>query len=420
MKCSSSVGACLTILYNAPTINHGRGPPATFRQGRLTAQARTKLTLRGCVQETSLNTSRQQTSLSPSEPKFSVNAIPDFILRAPASGIVALAGIDSDRLRLLLNQTEVAGEERRALFLSLNGMQNADTIVERTVDALADTATRLWPVWYNSLSFADIRNDTLGREAARARLHEIAKMIPRVSHAWAERAVTKALDGRKPRIPDVALATELEQLCLVINRAGLVLITNHSASEAEGSALVHALEWMTRNARISVAVLFERLPESKSVYDRIIYGAQCIALAESVPSSESSRDSTASTWLAPVQGMPHPLSATEQKLAKAIALDAELAPLFGYNLFVETVRGSRPKVDLLWSAGRLVIELDGYPDHGNRLAFMYDRHRDYELALSGFTVLRLANDEIAQDIAKAVEKIRDMVQLCRARIGVKS
>ena len=33
--------------------------------------------------------------------------------------------------------------------------------------------------------------------------------------------------------------------------------------------------------------------------------------------------------------------------------------------------------------------------HGNRAAFMYDRHCDYELTLSGYTVLRLANDEIA-------------------------
>jgi very-short-patch-repair endonuclease len=46
---------------------------------------------------------------------------------------------------------------------------------------------------------------------------------------------------------------------------------------------------------------------------------------------------------------------------------------------------------------------------------MYDRHRDYELALSGYTVLRLANDEIAQDIEKAIEKIRDLVALRRAR-----
>ena len=67
-----------------------------------------------------------------------------------------------------------------------------------------------------------------------------------------------------------------------------------------------------------------------------------------------------------------------------------------------------------------MVELDGYPDHGSRTAFMYDRNRDYELALSGFSVLRLANDEIAQDIEKAVEKIRDMVQLCLTRIGVRS
>jgi len=131
-------------------------------------------------------------------------------------------------------------------------------------------------------------------------------------------------------------------------------------------------------------------------------------------------DVIASPWLAPIEGMPHPLSMTEQRLARAIAVDPELAPLFAYNVFIETVRGSRPKVDLLWRAGRLVIELDGYPDHGSRTAFMYDRHRDYELALSGFSILRLANDEIAQDIAKAIEKIRDMVQLSRARIGVRS
>jgi very-short-patch-repair endonuclease len=89
--------------------------------------------------------------------------------------------------------------------------------------------------------------------------------------------------------------------------------------------------------------------------------------------------------------------------------------LFGFNQFVDTVRGSRPKVDLVWMEGRLVVELDGYGCHGNRAAFMYDRHRDYELTLSGYTVLRLANDEIAQDIEKAIEKIRDLVNLFRKR-----
>jgi hypothetical protein len=362
----------------------------------------------------------QQISLNSPDLKLPVDAVADYILRASASGIVALVGIDSDQLRVLLDHTEVATGDRRALFLSFDGLKNADTIVERTVDALADTALQMWPDWYSSVSFADIRNDTLGREAARARLLEIAQSIPRVSRAWAERAVTRALDGRKLRGLDVALATELEQLCLVINRAGLVLITNSIGSEAEASALVHALEWITRNAHIAVVVLFDNLPESNSVYDRILYGVHCIESAEDKSSKSPAHDFTATAWLAPVEGMPHPLSATEQKVAKAIALDSELAPLFSYNVFVETVRGSRPKVDLLWNAGRLVVELDGYPDHGSRTAFMYDRNRDYELALSGFSVLRLANDEIAQDIGKAVEKIRDMVQLCHTRIGVRS
>ena len=212
----------------------------------------------------------QQISLNAPDLKLPLDGVADYVLRAPASGIVALIGIDSDQLRVMLDHTEVAQGRRRALFLSFDGFKNADTIVERTVDALADTALQMWPDWYSSVSFADIRNDTLGREAAHARLLEIAQSIPRVSRAWAERAVTRALDGRKLRGLDVALATELEQLCLVINRAGLVLITNSIGSEAEASALVHALEWITRNAHIAVVVLFDNLPESNSVYDRIV------------------------------------------------------------------------------------------------------------------------------------------------------
>jgi hypothetical protein len=97
--------------------------------------------------------------------------------------------------------------------------------------------------------------------------------------------------------------------------------------------------------------------------------------------------------------------------------DAELGPLFGFNQFVDTLRGprlateGRPRVD----ARHVVVELDGYASHGNRIAFMHDRHRDYELALSGYRVLRLANDEVVQDLEKAIAKIRDLVCLCRTR-----
>ena len=77
---------------------------------------------------------------------------------------------------------------------------------------------------------------------------------------------------------------------------------------------------------------------------------------------------------------------------------------------------ARREVDLLWEPGKLVVEVDGFARHGNRFAFVQDRHRDYELILSGFTVLRLTNDEIDEDLEKAIEKIRDVVTFCRRRI----
>jgi hypothetical protein len=58
-------------------------------------------------------------------------------------------------------------------------------------------------------------------------------------------------------------------------------------------------------------------------------------------------------WLAPWRGLPHPLSDIEQRLAKMLAGDAELAPLFSFNQIIETVRGSKPRVDLVWMEGRL-------------------------------------------------------------------
>jgi very-short-patch-repair endonuclease len=44
-----------------------------------------------------------------------------------------------------------------------------------------------------------------------------------------------------------------------------------------------------------------------------------------------------------------------------------------------------------------------------------DRHRDYELLISGYVVLRLPHEQVLEDPAIAVEKIRDVVRFRRAR-----
>jgi very-short-patch-repair endonuclease len=351
--------------------------------------------------------------------KRSIDEVADLVFGAASGSVLAVGGVTSEQILLALENADRGRDHRLALLVPLKPATSAEQIVEQVANLLADTAQRMWPVWFTDVDFGNCRSDTLGHEAARIMARQVPSTTPAVLRPWAEAAVLLALDGRKPRVPGTATAIELAQLCLAINRAGLILLFDTEAARAHPPALVHALEWISQNARAAVVALFPELPDYGPPYDRILHDAVCIAGTPYWIGPASPEETTAGErpWLVPVRGIPHPLSETEQRLAKALARDGELAPLFGFNQFVETVRGHRPKVDLLWTAGRLVVELDGYADHGTRTAFMHDRHRDYELTLSGYTVLRLANDEIAQDIEKAVEKIRDLVQLCRARMA---
>ncbi len=348
-------------------------------------------------------------------------AAADFVLGALDGSVLALGGIDGESLHVVLDGVEPDRYDKRALFARIAPAPTAEAIVEQVIDFLAETAKCLWPIWFTDVSFAGCRNDTLGQLAAgviaRRAAQEIAVLLP----SWAEAATRLALDNRTPRVSGVPLAQELAQLALAINRSGLVLVADVGVAceRSNPAAVVHALEWIARHVSGAVVALFPELPQNKPPFDHILYGARRVIAANGgdagVLEPDPAGTADAAPWIAPWRGMPHPLSEIEQRLAKVLGADAELAPLFDFNQGIDTVRGSRPKVDLLWKDGRLVVEIDGYGSHGNRAAFMYDRHRDYELMLSGYTVLRLANDEIAQDIEKAVEKIRDLVRLCRTR-----
>jgi very-short-patch-repair endonuclease len=110
------------------------------------------------------------------------------------------------------------------------------------------------------------------------------------------------------------------------------------------------------------------------------------------------------------------MSLVEQRLSKMIESDIELTSKFVFNARIDDVSLKSPKVDLLWAEGRLVVELDG-PEHRGRRAYRDDRHRDYELLCSGYVVVRIPNEEIIEDFAKALEKIRSVVRLRRSSNG---
>jgi uncharacterized protein DUF559 len=47
------------------------------------------------------------------------------------------------------------------------------------------------------------------------------------------------------------------------------------------------------------------------------------------------------------------------------------------------------EVDMLWREQKLIVELDGFRDHGTRTGFEQDRERDAALQLAGYRILRI-------------------------------
>lgn len=354
----------------------------------------------------------------------SVLAFSDLILKAPCGGILCVDGIDLAGLRALFEDIEFPPHAPRLLCLPFAPADSPEALVEDLIAGLADIALKMWPLWYRDVSFPGQGVDTLARMGATAVARRTAAGLPGVLSAWVEAAALLALNGRPPRVSQAPAGTQIDQLARLIGPDGLVLAveTPHALSATQAEVLVSGLEWIAQHLRGSVIMVFPQPPVERSPFDRIRHGARRLAgetdgtaridaRADPIPSRQGTAGpDTEGAWLLPWRGRPHPLSDVEQRLARLIDADVELAPLFGFNLPVETVRGSRPRVDLLWAEGRLVVELDGYADHGTRAAFLRDRHRDFELTLSGYAVMRLANDEIVQDCWLALEKIRDLVR----------
>jgi hypothetical protein len=337
------------------------------------------------------------------------------ILEATCGRVQFVAGIGSAGARACLDSLVVGEDNRLALLLPVERYAPADALIEDLARRLARVAKRCWPVWYGHVDFSGLKRDALGRDAVRLKLAAAAAVWPRLSLEWARAAVALAQDHKLPRPARAHWSSEIIQLCLAIHPNGLVIVFDAGVLPRPdmAHALVRALELVAEKAGVAVVVLCEALPDDGPPYDRIMADAVTLSSLRSprnLPVLADAEDAEVSTTdLAPISGRPHPLSAIEQRVARALAAAPDLAPLFSCNEVVETVCGSCSKVDLLWREGRLVVELDSWRDHSRHDSFVGDRHRDYELALSGYTVLRLADVEIHQDVEKAIGKIRDVV-----------
>ena len=297
------------------------------------------------------------------------------------------------------------------------------------IATLAEAAFRLWPVWYTDLDFSRFDRSSLGLHGIDAAIRNMAAEKSAVSALWAQRAAAHVLNNTVPILPAFSAADQLRQLGLAIHRHGLALIIELADQRAAPERLrgfASSTQWLARYGSLSVVVLLPRSLAQNPGLDALLYDAlHLVARAGDAETGEfQSPDTTAvcpdpksakeyAKWLWPLIGRPHPFSPAEQLLAATLSEHTDLAPLFAFNQPVEAAAGTRYVVDLLWKEGRVIVEIDGYRFHSDEAAFASDRHRDYELTLSGYLVFRLPHSEVMANVSGAVAKISDMVKFRR-------
>ncbi len=305
-------------------------------------------------------------------PRITAGALAGRIDALGPGGRLVVLGIGRDGLGRLLAQ----GCTRGALPVACEAPLTAPALIGRLLDDLSELALDRWPDWQDG--------------------------DPSRSDPWRRAAAKRAGLGHPPRFRRMAREIELARLLGVLGPIGPALVWEiDPASSQRARPVIEAMEWCARHGAATVAVLPVEPPET-APYDRLLYGA--LALARDEPAARARFIAPAGT---------HHASATERRVAAALAHDPELAGLFTCNAAVPVgAWGGQARVDLLCSRHRVVVELDG-PEHRGEPAFGNDRHRDYELLTAGYLVLRLTNGQIAEDLSLCIEKIRAVVALRR-------
>jgi hypothetical protein len=296
-------------------------------------------------------------------------------------GAVTLIGLRQAQLGDVLSGMSPAP---RMLRLDFVGVATTASAMDRILDDLADLAAALWPDWDGP---------------------ESPKLSSRLLSAWRRAATRFASAGRRPRFPQLARETEFAHLLSVL--PGLVLLAEVDSLRSERAApIVAALEWCRRHGAAVVA-LFGEEPAPEPPWDRLLYDAIIVAPS---PVEPAARRLILPSSLIPSRG-----SDIERRMRQALRAAPDLADLFEDEVTLQLgALGPTPRVDLLWRDGKVVVELDG-PEHERDPNYGADRHRDYELLVAGYLVLRLTNAEVELDLSRSLEKVRRVVNLRRGR-----
>ncbi|MFG1923420.1 endonuclease domain-containing protein [Cryptosporangium sp. NPDC048952] len=103
-------------------------------------------------------------------------------------------------------------------------------------------------------------------------------------------------------------------------------------------------------------------------------------------------------------GQPNPNSAAEKLLEKVLSSRAWARGRAWNRPFSFGPLTNEIRIDLLWEAERIAVEVDG-PEHRGPLHYATDRTRDVLLQTAGYAVLRFTNDQVLDDVNAVVQQL---------------
>lgn len=323
------------------------------------------------------------------------------LLRQVPSGVPRCVFVEAVGEALSVLELSPGGETSgRWVVLRWQGPPRIDEAIRLVLHELASVARAAWPDWFGFQHGTDL--PTHNRLVAVA---QPASLSPDcIGQAW-----NACQQGRLPLVAEHPPVVTLRHLTAAIAEGELAIVLavdSDNRSDVHLDGICRMAQWLAANSPAHCSLLLSTALYGSPELASVDYEPMFWTLVEQPTADAPPRPEENKVRLWPLLGRPHPLSPGEQKLYQTLQVDATLAGLFQFNCPVTTEHGNTYIVDLLATAFKIVVEIDGYGHHANRVAFSIDRQRDYELHTSGYLVLRLPHDEIMQDLEACMEKIR--------------
>jgi very-short-patch-repair endonuclease/predicted transcriptional regulator of viral defense system len=288
---------------------------------------------------------------------------------------------------------------------------------DRTIAAIAGRQRGL--VTRTPLLAAGIDSRAIERRLRAGRLHAVHRGIYLVGHpvmpGGARELAALMACGRGAVVSHLS-AANLHRLLPYRAQSGPVDITVVGRQVARRPGIrIHRVRSLDRRDvrtidRIAITtpartVLDLAVVVSTSQLERALAEAQVrrlttrAALLDQLERNRGRAGTRALRTLVEVSGGPAPTrSEAERRLLRLVGAAGLPRPLVN-------TRVGRLEVDFMWSAQRLVVEVDGFRYHSSRASFESDRQRDAQLAASGYTVVRVTWRQLVNEPEAVVARL---------------